>query len=150
MMDAHLFRPGIDIAGRPDHGNRDFGVVRAKRFPKYVHSTNRSACLIHKVEEVEIHWYSGHYDWCQRLENPRVIARTNCGTNIFLSNGKKSGKMCEIPDPNAVLCGRCHGEPATFSRKRVQSITKQWAHDHLGCKGLREVIGPYEKPSTER
>jgi hypothetical protein len=53
----------------------------------------------------------------------------------------------EIPDRNAVLCGRCHGEPATFSRKRVQSITKQWAHDHLGCKGMREVIGSYEVPA---
>jgi hypothetical protein len=54
-----------------------------------------------------------------------------------------SGKMCIVPDPEAVLCGRCHGEWPTFSARRKARIKKRWAHDHLGCTGTTEVIGPY-------
>jgi hypothetical protein len=145
------YREGIDIPGRPDHGRGNwdkpsFTLIAKKHMP-YAHSTSRNACLIHKVAVVRIHWYSGHYSYMRRLESPSVYAETVCGQTVFINNGKKSGKMCEIPDPNAVLCGRCHGELPTFSRRRIVRIKKQWAKDHLGCKGLHEVIEPYQAPA---
>ncbi len=150
MMDPHLFRPGIDIKGRPDFGHPDFGTTKVVRFAPYVHSRIGQGYLIHKTAQVEIKWYSGHYDWMQRLEKPNVIARTVCGQSVFLNNGKKSGQVCEIPDPNAVLCGRCHGELPTFSKARKERIAKRWAKDHLGCTGQDQVISAYEEPVKGR
>lgn len=143
------FRPGIDIEGRPDHNctlplEKQFWRTEVKAKLPYVHSTSRNACLIHKVAYVEARWYSGHYSYMRRLEQPWIRAQTVCGLGIYLSNGKKSGKMCGLPDPNAVLCGVCHGELPTFSKHRTARIKKQWAKDHLGCKGVVEVIGPYQ------
>jgi hypothetical protein len=83
----------------------------------------------------------------QRLDKPTVIAYCVCGAIRYLNSGKHSAKVCEIPDPNAVLCGLCHGELPTFSRRRKERIARQWAHDHLGCKGVNEVIGPYQEPN---
>jgi hypothetical protein len=148
------YREGIDYPGRPDVGQQEgkdrFWVTKAKRFKPYVHSVSRNACLIHKVADVDVVWYSGHYSYMRRLEQPRVIAHTVCGRSIFLSNGKRSGKMCEVPDPNAVLCGVCHGELPTFSKRRKTAIKRQWAKDHLGCKGVNEVIGPYQPPEPPK
>jgi hypothetical protein len=98
---------------------------------------------------MEARWYSGHYSYMQRLDKPFVYARAVCGLNIYLNNGKKSGKMCSLPNPNAVLCGVCHGELPTFSKNRKDAIKRQWAKDHLGCKGVVEVIGPYQYPGGE-
>ena len=141
------FRPGIDIDGRPDFADPSFGKTYAKNFLPYVHSTSRHACLIHKVAFVEIRWYEGYNQFMRHRDIPNVIANTVCGCSRFLTNGNKSAKMCKIPDPNAVLCGRCFGELPTFSKRRTVRIKKQWAKDHLGCKGTVEVIGPYGTPA---
>jgi len=147
MQDGYAgFRPEIDIPGRPDFQDHNFGKMRAKKFLPYVHSTTHNACLIHKVAYVTLHWYQGHYSYMRRLENPIIIAETVCGCSRFVNNGEKSAKMCEIPDPKAVLCGRCFGELPTFSKRRKVRIKKRWAKDHLGCKGITEVIGPYREP----
>jgi hypothetical protein len=142
------FRPGIDIEGRPDLGPKPrFEYWKpVKKWLPYVHSTTANSCLIHKVECAEIRWYEPCYGFLQRLQHPQLLARTVCGRSVFLTNGKKSGKMCIVPDPNAVLCGRCHGELPTFSKRRKDRILRKWAHDHLGCKGVVEVIGPYQPP----
>jgi len=144
------FRPGIDIDGRPDFGNWEFGVTHAKHALPYVHSTWRNACLVHKVADVRMRWYDAKGSWLQRRDTPSVIAETVCGQFVFLGtdNRRLRGKMCKIPDPNAVLCGRCHGELPTFSAKRKWRIKKRWAKDHLGCKGITEVIGPYQPPAA--
>lgn len=142
------FREGIDYPGRPDHGGSngdvDWGITRAKKFLPYVHSTTKNSTLIHKVSCVKIRWYQGYYSYMRRLENPILIAETVCGMYKFLNAGRAPSKMCEIPDPAAVLCGVCHGELPTFSCKRKVRIKKRWAQDHLGCKGVVEVIGPYQ------
>jgi hypothetical protein len=145
------FREGVDYPGRPDlpgHGGSvDWGIVKAKKHLPYVHSVAGNAMLIHKVACVEIRWYEGHYCYMKRMEQPYLIAITVCGVSRRLNSRRgKAGagaKMCEIPDPNAVLCGLCHGELPTFSKKRKTRIKKRWAKDHLGCKGVVEVIGPY-------
>jgi hypothetical protein len=144
------FREGIDYPGRPDFKDESFGKTEAKKHLPYVHSTSHNACLIHKVSRVVIRWYSGHYDYMKRLESPSMYAECVCGQTVFLNNGRRSGKMCETPDPNAVLCGRCHGELPTFSKRRKMRIKKQWAKDHLGCKGVVEVIGSYQPPQVRQ
>lgn len=111
----------------------------AKRFLPYVHSTGPNAMLIHKVAAVKL---------CFEASKTTIIAETNCGmskilAHRYLSSRHTPAKMCEIPDPNAVLCGVCHGELPTFSKRRKEQIKKRWAKDHLGCKGIVEVIGSY-------
>ena len=151
-MQHQPFRPGIDYMGRPDLNcilprESRWWITKAKRHMPYVHSTSRNACLIHKVASVQLRWYDGAYDFMRRREKPSICANCVCGQTIYLNNGKRSGKMCEIPDPNAVLCGRCHGEIATFSLNRTVRIKRRWAKDHLGCKGIQEVIGAYQQPA---
>ncbi len=123
--------------------------VLAKKFLPYVHSVGPNALLIHKVASVRIFWDERNGKVNQG--KPAVIAKTICGVSRIVSHyygkGKIRAKMCEIPDPNAVLCGRCHGDIATFSKQRTAKVTKRWAHDHLGCKGSDEVIGPYQEPT---
>jgi hypothetical protein len=140
------FREGIDYPGRPDFAEHGWGERPAKKFLPYVHSTTGNATLIHKVDRVKIRWYQGRNSYMRRLEQPTVIAETVCGVSRFITNGRKSSKMCKIPDPAAVLCGRCHGELPTFSKRRKYRIKKRWAKDHLGCKGVVEVIEPYAPP----
>jgi hypothetical protein len=145
------FREGIDYPGRPDLGTNkivDWGIVKAKRFLPYVHSTAGNALLIHKVASVEIRWYQGYWNYMKRREQPSLHALTVCGMWKALSRKKGAAKMCEIPDPRSVLCGKCHGELATFSRKRTVRVKKRWAKDHLGCKGAHVVIDPYQPPSA--
>ena len=139
------FREGIDYPGRPDFGT-NWGILKAKKFLPYVHSTTGNATLIHKVDRVEIRWYQGYYSYMKRLDKPVIIAQTVCGCSRFISSVSHPAKMCKIPDPHAVLCGRCHGELPTFSRQRIVRIKKRWAHDHLGCTGVVEVIPAYEAP----
>jgi hypothetical protein len=114
----------------------------------YIHSTSRNACLIHKVGAMWAQWYEGHYSYMRRLEHPNLGIETVCGQCLFLTRGRS--KMCKIPDPNAILCGRCYGELPTFSHKRIARIKKQWAKDHLGCKGMIKVIEPYVAPQVRR
>jgi hypothetical protein len=144
------YREGIDYPGRPDHSclpeSKQFWVKRVKKHLPYAHGKFGSSFLIHKVAYVTATWYEGRYSYMRRLENPKLIAHCICGRFIFLTNGKRSGKMCSLPDPNAVLCGTCHGQLPTFSKRRILRIKKRWAKDHLGCKGIHEVLGPYEPP----
>ena len=69
-----------------------------------------------------------------RLKQPAMRAHTMCGYSFALTPNRS--RTCHVPLPGAVLCGRCHGEPATYAgrRKRTKDgLTKQEAHVKLGC-----------------
>jgi hypothetical protein len=123
----------VVIDGRPDiFGLPRFDVWgRAKKFPKYVYSVTGNGCLVHKIAGVRIKWWEVDKggDRLIRSDTPVMLAETVCGTSRFLDRAK----TCAVPRPDAILCGRCHGEPATFGRKSNPSITRRQAHDRLGC-----------------
>lgn len=124
----------VVINGRPDFQDHDFGVTSAKKFPPYVFSVSKNAALIHKVVSVEMRWYAPNYHNLVRLKRPRMIANTACGEFRFLSGDKT--RTCLVPAPDALLCGRCHGEVATFGKKGKATqlgITRQQANVKLGC-----------------
>jgi hypothetical protein len=127
----------VIIEGRPDFGNWDFGVTHAKRFPKYVYSQAKSnGCLIHKIADVELRWWEAHFDYMVRLDTPKVIAHTVCGMAKFITHGLRKGNAltCAVPKPDAVLCGKCHGETCSFPRKDPASKQKRKeAKLKLGC-----------------
>jgi hypothetical protein len=131
--------PGPDVPiveGRPDFANTRFGVTRAKKHPAYVFSTTVNSSLIHKIAHVDLHWYevvhNGHA--LARRKEPFMIAHTVCGQTKFLN--RQRSKTCEIPAPDAILCGRCHGEPATFGPDGAGTkagITRHTGFLKLGC-----------------
>ncbi len=124
------------IHGRPDFADHSFGVTEAKTHPPYVFGVRGLSCLVHKVAYVECHWYrvarGGHA--LARLKRPVMIATTTCQQSWRLQ--PDSCRTCYIPSPDALLCGRCHGEQATFGKRgasRKTGITRQEAHVKLGC-----------------
>ena len=124
----------IVTEGRPDHGNPDFGMTRAKRTPKYVHGRIGSACLLHKVDRVELHWYTAGGvmgEHLVRLSTPKMVCTTICGHVFFI--GTPKARTCELPAPGTVLCGRCHGETANFGKNTTSGVTKEQAKVRLGC-----------------
>lgn len=112
-----------------------FGVSRTKRHPAYVYSINRNSCLMHKISYVEIQWYALiNRSKMGRLKQPAMIAHTVCGSSRALTPDRS--RTCHTPFPEAVLCGRCHGEPATFGKhgKGTQAgLKRAEAHVTLGC-----------------
>lgn len=124
------------IHGRPDFADRDFGVTEAKTFPPYIFSVRGLSCLVHKVLYVRLHWYrcGGQGEYLVRMKKPVMIATTVCQASWRLE--PTSSRTCHIPSPDALLCGRCHGEPATFGyrgKSRQRGLTRQEAHVKLGC-----------------
>lgn len=124
------------IEGRPDFGDRAFGKSEAKDFPPYIFSVRGGSALVHRVSNVQLHWYrvSGRGERLVRVNRPLMIAHTVCSMS-FRVQGSNS-RMCMIPNPEALLCGRCHGEPATFGKHGKgtrQKIRRAVAHVKLGC-----------------
>ena len=128
------------IHGRPDldyySGRRAerFGVTRAKKHPPYVFSIGGNACLIHKIAYVELHWWEAKYDHMVKRHRPKMIANTICGMFKFLDADRS--RTCLIPSPDAVLCGRCHGEMPTFGKNGAGTkagMKRTEAHVKLGC-----------------
>lgn len=123
------------IQGRPDFEDHDFGVTRPKRHAQYVYS-NQNGALIHKVSHVSLSWYQAQSDHLVRLTTPNMTIRTICGQQFFGSKnrgGKQRLTMCAIPKPDAVLCGKCHGEEATFGKHGNAPCDKRAATARLGC-----------------
>lgn len=125
------------IHGRPDfaHG-AGYGVTEATKHPPYVFGVRSGSCLVHKVLRVECHWLrvsnSGHD--LIRLKRPVMIAITNCQYHFRLT--VNTSRTCQVPKPDALLCGRCHGEGATFGKRgpaRNSGLTRQEAGVKLGC-----------------
>lgn len=124
-----------EVIDRDSVNERTFGVTTTRRHPNYVYSINRNACLMHRVRDVQIQWYAflggGKLG---RLKQPAMIAHTVCGMSKPLTADRT--RTCKVPEPDSVLCGRCHGEPATFGAhgagtkagmKRAEAAVK------LGC-----------------
>ena len=139
MAVAWFSNPVLDesaeIVDRHSVNERTFGVSTTKRHPAYVYSINKNSALMHKIREVEIQWYAflgmGHMG---RLKIPAMIAHTVCGVSRALTPDRS--RTCAVPEPGALLCGRCHGEGPWFGRDRKAQkagITRQEAHVKLGC-----------------
>lgn len=128
--------PDVPIIDRDSVNESTFGVTDAKRHPAYVYSINKNSCLMHKVVRVELHWYAlvDGGSKMGRLKQPAAIAHTACGCYRVLTPQKS--RTCHVPLPDSVLCGRCHGEPATFGKhgKGTQAgLKRAEAHVKLGC-----------------
>jgi len=107
-------------------------ITRSHKHPKYVHGKVGMAMLLHKIEFVELRWYKLAWDKAIRLANPKMIAKTVCGTFFFLEGGR--GGVCEAPKEGAVLCGMCEGTGRIWPRgKKDPVVTKRQAKDRLGC-----------------
>ena len=121
-----------EVVDRDSVNERTFGVTRAKRHPNYIYSVNKNACLMHKIASVEIHHYATlSMSKLGRLKQPAMIAHTVCGVSRTLN--AKHSRTCTVPLPDAVLCGRCHGKPATFGRSAASTPDKKAARVKLGC-----------------
>jgi hypothetical protein len=122
---------------RPHPDNWDFGITFAKKFAPYVYSANGMGALIHKVKQVELHWWQYSMDRLIRREAPVMIAETICGVHKRIETGRMRSAMCAVPRPDAVLCGKCHGQPANFPRKDPESkAAKRAARKKLGCMAV--------------
>lgn len=125
------------IESRPDiNGQPDFGVTTAKKHPPFVFAIRGVSCLVHKIARVEMHWYrvGRHGHALVKLKRPAMFAITNCSQH-FMLQGDRS-RTCQLPSPDALLCGRCHGEVATFGKHGPATkagIKRQVAHVKLGC-----------------
>lgn len=140
----------IRTVGRPDHngGGTDWMRTVAKRHPAFVYG-RRMGMLLHTVARMELQWWtlgdSGNY-WVRRT-SPKVYYTTKCGMFFFGSDpdslGKKPPKalVCELPKPDAVLCGRCQGKGPTFAKgtqPRPGGPTRKEARARIGCVAVGE------------
>jgi hypothetical protein len=124
------------IHGRPDFRDPDFGITYAKKFPPYVFSIRGASALIHRVRRVRLRWWevAGHGEKLVKQNKPRMTAECMCG-QFFSLQGSRS-RTCHVPAPDALLCGRCHGEGPVFSKDgwaTREGITRHEAHVKLGC-----------------
>lgn len=120
---------------RDSVNERTFGVTVARRHPAYVYSIHKNAGLMHKVRDVVIQHYAiVSMDKLGRLKQPAMIAHTVCGMSKVLLAAKT--RTCTVPEPGSLLCGTCHGEPATFGKRGAATkagIKRAEAHVALGC-----------------
>jgi hypothetical protein len=103
----------------------------AKTFLPYVYSTSRNAALVHRVLRVQVRWWDCAMTHMLRRQSPILIVECACGM-FFRINGAKA-KMCEIPKPDAVLCGACNGKGRNFPRRRPADIPLSLAKIRIGC-----------------
>lgn len=155
MSVAWFRNPVLDtsapLVARRSVDERTFGVSKAKRYPAYVYAINRNAGLMHRVVDVELHWYAfvgPGASQLGRLKQPAAIATTACGTSFPLVSRRT--RTCTVPEPDALLCGRCHGELATFGKHGAATkagITRQAAHVKLGCvvAGYPSALTPTDR-----
>ncbi len=139
LMRGFVDDPSVKpIHGRPDFQDHSFGVTVAKRHPPFVFGVRRNALLVHHVDRVELHWWrigrGGHT--LIKLLRPVMYAITPCQQH-FLLEGSRS-RTCLIPEPSALLCGRCRGIQATFPKvgggpSRREGVSRAEAHVRLGC-----------------
>lgn len=124
------------ICGRPDFQDHAYGITKAKKYPPYVFGIRGVSCLVHKILRVELHWWrvAGHGEMLVKLKRPVMIAQANCAQSFRLE--PRISRTCQLPKPDALLCGRCHGEGATFGKRgpaKKSGLTRQEAHVKLGC-----------------
>ncbi len=117
----------------PRWGKEESEYTLAKRTPKYIYGASGNSCLIHKVREVRLRWWTcgPNGSYLVRLQNPRMLAECMCGMSFRIEPG--ASVACELPKPDAVLCGRCHGEGTNFPQGREHKVPKRLARVRLGC-----------------
>lgn len=137
----------IRTVGRPDHhgDGMEWARTMAKKHPKYVYG-RRLGMLLHEIACMEFQWWqlgdNGSY-WV-RMKNPRIHFTTKCGTFFFGPDPESryakqrapKAAVCELPKPDAVLCGRCRGEGPVFAKgckAKPGGPTRQEARARLGC-----------------
>lgn len=137
LHDKHGVDNDVAPIKRNSVDEHTFGVTLAKRFPPYVFSINGNALLVHRILRVELHWWkigNSDYNLLVKVRRPRLYAHTACQQVKFLDSDR--ARTCMVPQPTAVLCGACHGEPATFGKRGRavrDGISKAWANTQLGC-----------------
>lgn len=136
VIDGRSVLRSAVIEGRPDFANPDFGITLAKKFPPYVFSINGNAALVHRVLAVRLKWYdaAGYGGHCLiKRTQPRMTAVCACGIWFYLR--PERSRTCRVPAPDALLCGRCHGQGANFPGRDRSKWTqaKREAHVKLGC-----------------
>lgn len=104
-----VFRPGIDIDGRPDWKDSTFGHTKAKRFKKFIHTNTREHFLVHRIRNIDLRWYEGRCTWLRRLDSPEMYARTFCNYTFFLGPEIVSGTMCNKKPEGQEFCQKCMG-----------------------------------------
>jgi hypothetical protein len=133
------------IPGRPDldwyksgRSTPRPGVTVAKRHPPYVHGKIGMAQLLHKVMRLELRWYEvgpdGHH--MRRLHSPSMMATTVCGHVFYIGT---RAQTCEMPKPDTVMCGRCHGTGPNFGKHGINNVSRQEAKVRLGCVPTGEL-----------
>ena len=117
----------------PRWGKEEKEYQIAKKHPKYVFGVGGNNALVHKIRCVRLRWWtvgpSGHY--LVRLQSPRMFAECICGATKFIDSPR--AKVCEMPAPDAVLCGRCMGTGTNFPRGREHDIPIREARVRLWC-----------------
>jgi hypothetical protein len=125
------------IPERLDFIDPAFGVTRAKSHPPFVFGIRGVSCLVHRVAYVDLHWWrigGPGGSSLVKLKKPLAIATCVCAQHFRLESD--ICRTCRLPDPKALLCGRCHGEIPPFGRHGAATkagITRQEAHVKLGC-----------------
>ncbi len=143
----------IRTVGRPDMRGYDMDWARtqARKHPKYVYG-RRQGLLMHEVAVMEFQWWhlgDGGAYWV-RAKSPRVTYTTKCGMfffgpdpeSTFRRDKRAKSVACELPRPNAVLCGRCRGEGPVFAKgtkPKAGGPDRYEARLKLGC-----VVGGVE------
>lgn len=133
--DRILYDETVALIDRHSVNERTFGVTQARTHPEFVFGIRGVSCLVHKVRHVTIHWYAfAGMNHLGRLKRPCMIAETMCAQSFRLN--PEIARTCEIPSPDALLCGRCLGQGPTFpkrGRAYKSQLTRQEAHIKLGC-----------------
>jgi hypothetical protein len=110
---------------------REYQIVVPKK--AYVYGTGRNNCLIHRISHIKLRWWTPGPEggYLVRLQSPIMAAVCICGRYIRLSDA--SGKMCELPKPDAVLCGMCHGKGRNFPHNQKHEVPASLAKIRIGC-----------------
>lgn len=124
---------------RPHPWSEPPPAIRAKKHPKFVHGRVGMAMLLHRIDYVEVRWYDYGYGEFVRLKHPAMSARTACGAWFSLRAGKSG--TCELPKPDAVICGMCTGAGRIWPRgEKNPRVTKRQAKDRLGCVVQGDIL----------
>lgn len=111
------------------------GITLATRYPAFMYATRGCSCVVHKIARIELDWYVlVSMTHVRRLRQPNATVWTVCGNFFPLS--WRTARTCRLPSPDAIRCGRCHGEVAPFGKDgwaRKAGLPRQVAHVRLGC-----------------
>jgi len=106
--------------------------IVASKVP-YVFGIGANNAVIHTIKHIRLRWWttSAGGAYLVRLQSPRMIAETNCGTWRHIDGPRT--KTCELPAPNAVMCAMCNGKGRNFPRKQQHEVPLALAKIRLGC-----------------